>query len=599
MAKEKDLTGMKDSKLMKSLGVTEMKQTGGQVELFIDPSKLPKSRQKVVGAGLARAVSSTMTSNPFAPGMHDVASNGSAMTIQQKIKLANAWFDKDPLVGKTIELMKTIANEDFKNECSDPKIKKFYDDWGYRVDLEMVLGWIFLEYFRSGNVPVMREMVPVDKKGFGFPAPPYAGGGSEVETDKSGVFIKGEAAAKKDYSKKMIPGAYTVLNPLFVSVESINPYGDKLTLNLGKDQKFELTDPNEVKSIFVRNMPEELKQKALKEDTVALSQDKVKRILRMRQPYEPYGKIMMERAFDALYEKAKLREMDLAMVNSVINQIVKVTIGNDQYPATQAQLKRLADAFQNVGKSQVIFWNHTLNIEVIRPDTKVLNNDKYVRINDDIRDAFGLSPVLNNEGGGSANFATSYLSLKVFIANLKEARRDVLRWLRMEYEDIAKAMNFDTYPEPTFGQMSLTDEISEKQIIMQLVDRGIISYETAQSRLGYDPQIELQRRKEEKKYTDAGVLGIPKDPMLESPQGAMNKIIQKDDKKKVDGEDQKASQMEREKTKHVGRPNGIPNRQVKPKRTADQGRPSTPSGSYPKQRKIAKIKGQADETEVS
>ena len=52
----------------------------------------------------------------------------------------------------------------------------------------------------------------------------------------------------------MIPGAYTVINPLFVVVDTINPYGDSLSMNLDRNQKFELTDPNEeAKRLFLRH----------------------------------------------------------------------------------------------------------------------------------------------------------------------------------------------------------------------------------------------------------------------------------------------------------------------------------------------------------
>ena len=583
--KKSDLTGMKDSKLMKSIGVTEMKQNGGRVELMIDPSKLSPERRRNLGAGLAalsKASAGSMGSNPFAPNLSNHDSYATKMNIHQKMQLANAWYDKDPLVGKTIELMKTLACEDFKNECSDPKIKKFYDEWYDRVDMDMVLGWIFLEYFRTGNVPIMRELVPYNKKEFGFPeTPPYSTGGGELDS--------AEAAKKNDYSKKMIPGAYTVINPLFVVVDTINPYGDSLSMNLDRNQKFELTDPNEVHSIMVRRMPSDLKERAVKESRVPLSQDKVKRILRMRQPYEPYGKIIMERAFDALYLKAKMREMDLAMINSVISQVVKVTIGNDAYPATQAQLKKLAEAWQNVGKSQMIFWNHTLEVEIITPKQDILNQSKYSTVDNDIRDAFGLSAILTNNGASAqhANFATSYLSLKVFIANLKEARKDVLRWMRGEYEDIAKAMGFKEYPNPMFGQLTLTDETSEKQIIMQLVDRGIISYETAQSRLGYDSQVEIDRRTREKPLRDNGVLGIVGNPFQQpgggGGAGTKDKPVKTQTKQGQDPKEPRAGES----------PNGL-GKSPGPPKSGMEGRPQTPKGNYPKTRKTAKMKGQAE-----
>lgn len=548
---------------MQAMGVTKVEEKGNSVSLYIDPNKAPAAVRRNIAAGMSRmsANASTMWNDAQYPAFFEETRDPQNARPHEKIRMAMKYFHTDPLVGKIIELMKTFSNDGFRNEHHDPKVKKFYDDWCDAVDMELVLGWMFLEYFRSGNVVTYRELIPVTKnfKINRLSAAPYAT----------------EGEAKNKFTKKMIPGAYTVLNPMMVHVNQLNGYKDSLYVNY-EQLDIGSTGTQDAASFTVMGIPQDMVDMRKFKDGVPLDEKNVRRVLRMRQPYEPYGSVMMERAFNALYEKNKLRQMDMSMVNSVINQIIKVTIGNDQFPATPKMIKNVAEAFQNVGKSQIIFWNHTLTVEVIRPDTKVLNEEKYFRVDGDIRSAFGISEFLT--GGGSSkgiNFATSYLSMKAFTSNLMEARRDISRWLRQEYADIAEAMGFDSCPNPSFNPLSLTDEIAEKQAILQMLDRGVISYESAQSRLGYDPQIELERRLKEKPLVDDGVLGVPTIPPEVSP--TLNPSPQLT----------------------VGKPKKKQPKKTKPGGSQMDGRPPTGTGKKMPNRKTAKIKGQGGSLELT
>jgi hypothetical protein len=577
--KKETVDSVLKSKALAGLGVKEIKKEGGAVSLTLNTGEMSDEVKRNLANGYIRgydittAASNQMAAAPFeAPYFEGITSHFANLTIHDKIRLAMRYFRSEPLVGKIIELMKVFSIDGFRNEHPDPKIKQFYDDWAEAVNIEQVLGWMFLEYYRSGNVVTWRELVPYKKGG--------------IDLQNNSLYLS-TSAKKKEWTKKMIPGAYTILNPLTVSVDGVVGYRDSLYFMppMIDNEKISGNTTEDFYDIVLRHTPKEMQERAKIEGKVPLSQKNVRRVLRMRMPYEPYGSILMERAFASIHEKNKLRQMDLTMVNSVINQIIKVTVGNDTHPATPRQIKALADAFKNVGKSQTIFWNHTLNIEVIRPDTKVLNREKYERIDDDIRSAFGIPAILTGESGGRTNFATAYLSVKAFLANLMEGRRDVLDWLKGEYRDIAEVMGFDSFPEPRFNTLALTDEIAEKQVIMQMLDRGIISYTTAQSVLGYDPQVEQERRKVESKLYEKGEIG----PLAGSPYNQAGG--QAADNKQIDGKEAEASKTNRQSVdKKIDAPQN--------NKSGDSGRPTTAKGNYPQSRKTAKIKGQGSEGEV-
>lgn len=585
------------NKIFKSMGAISVRKEGNKAELLFDAAKMPKNVRDAIAPGFAASSASTsnISNNPFDATFFMQPYNYLKAAPHEKIRMAMQYFKVDPLVGKIIELMATFSKEGFKNECEDPKIKEWFDNWCDFVDIELMFKWIFLEYYRSGNVTTMRTLAPYNEDKFKLCAPEYAyGSNKEINLSKlqelTKEIYKANGAAKKTYSKKSIPVGYTVLNPLTVHVSNINGYKDDLFIR--ENEEVEVFENIGIYKLMLQELPKDLGEVAKKAGVIPLSDKNVRRILRMRQPYEPYGEVMMERAFNAIFEKNKLRQLDMSMVNSAINQIIKVTVGNDQYPATKRSMENVAKAFAGAGKGQAIFWNHTLEIEVIKPDTQVLNVQKYERVNEDIRNAFGISEILTGGGNSKTNFATAYLSLKAFITNLTEGRNDVVRWIVQEYKDIAQAMDFKTYPTPSFNPLSLTDEIAEKQLIMQALDRGIISYESAQSRLGYDPRIERDRREKEIPDVEAGVLGMIGSPyqqaVVDTPKET-KKEVSKSDKKKIDTTDEKVNQKNREKNKS-GSPQGVPNKGA-------DGRPNTPKGNYPKNRKVAKIKGQAEKIE--
>ena len=111
--------------------------------------------------------------------------------------------------------MRSLALAGFKNEDTDKKRKEFYDQWCSAVGFEEVLGWMFLEWFRSGNITTVRELVPVSSLKFLPSAPEYSTDGSITKED----YERAVAAKKIMYSKASVPGAYTVLNPLSVYVD--------------------------------------------------------------------------------------------------------------------------------------------------------------------------------------------------------------------------------------------------------------------------------------------------------------------------------------------------------------------------------------------
>lgn len=413
--------------------------------------------------------------------------SGRESDVKSKIRKTLFYWENEPIVYKCITLLAQLANDTFTISCEDKKVETALRKWWNDIKGNDFLNHFFLEYFRSCNVPILRTNVRyVPKNGF-----------------------------KKDGYEKRIPGGYTILNPLNISITDSSIPGVKQAL-LFVDKDFLSIVKNsgmmdQVRKVFPDEISSQIKPGV---GSIILPREIFSMVTKDKQPYEPWALPLVSHAFDALDYKRSLMEMDRSTTAGVRNRILKVTIGNDMFPVTDTkELQALANKFKNPSKNLTIFWNHTLNIEYIEPKLDSLNNDKYEPVLDDIRSVFGISKVLlGMEGDSNGNNA---LCLKGMIEILEQARTSFITWFHREINDVANTITNtkeDTV-SVAFGTLNLKDENDFFRVIMQMVDRQIISYETASETLGYYFPREVDRLEKEKKIRDEkGILVAQRAP---------------------------------------------------------------------------------------
>jgi hypothetical protein len=344
----------------------------------------------------------------------------------------------------------------------------------------------------------------------------------------------GEMAAKKSkWSKSYIPVSYTVLNPTLVRIE-----GNLLFNNF----RVSLTPPKELQDLLkkkqgdlsqeekdlIKNLPSDFKKAAEKGQAFPLPAENVGFVTYRKQPYERYARPRSLRLFESLDYKRNLKEADLSTLDGITNYILKVTIGNDTYPVTnQVELETIAQLFNTTSKSFDIVWNHTLEIEkIVSPEIEaVLGPGKYEQVNDDISAGLALSRAFI-DGSGDLNVAEAQLIVKGVQEEIEYARRQVTNWIYREYQVIAEAMGFDRFPKIRWDESVLKDTIMYMNMLSQLVDRRMLSYESALELLGFDYKNELTNMQSEMKLVEDGVFGIigspwqkAKQPVQGGPQG--------------------------------------------------------------------------------
>lgn len=438
-------------------------------------------------------------------------------------KRAIQYYYTEPIVGSSVNVLASLARKGFENDIDDENIKQFYDVWLFDVNFEEILEWIFLDFFKVGHVTTYKVLAKYEPRvSYLSPVP-----GQKLKTTKKTASV--ETAAKKSiWSKGHLPVAYTVLNPLLVNITG-NLLFDSVSTKITPPP--ELTalikkpsgEQTEEEKELLKALPSDLKTAAEKGGEYQLDSRLVGHITYRKQPYERYAKPKSTKVFDSIEYKKALRNADLSTLDGISNYILKITIGNDEYPVvSQEELEAVAQLFNTPSKSFDVVWNHTLQIEkIVSPEIdKILGKGKYEQVDDDLTTGLSMSRALI-DGGGGLNSAEVDLLTKGLMEEINYARRQVTRWIYREYQQIAEAMGFERFPKIRWDDGVLLDTILYLNTLAQLVDRRMLSYRTSLEALGFDYSTELHNMEEELPLVEDGTFGIIGSPWQKPAGGAV------------------------------------------------------------------------------
>lgn len=549
----------------------EVDESTGKSTFFMEPNKKslaflenPNVRGQVIPHQF-RERSSIITRDAIDRTRLDLVTNKDAYdeTPLNSFKRATRYYYTDPYVGTATNLLANLAFKGFENDIDDPNIKNFFDTWAFDVGFDQTLEWIFLDFFKIGQVttykviskyePRVSTISPIPGKSIKKNGTSKATGKSYLEKMQAkreleyNTFIENakaalreqgknitkvrlkeiETAAKKNiWSKGYLPVAYTVLNPLLVTIDGnllFNNASVKLTPppELKDLLKKKASDLSEEEKRLIKGLPSELKKAADKGGEYTLDPRLVGQITYRKQPYERYAKPRSARLFDNIEYKTALRQADLSTLDGITNYILKITIGNDEYPVVrQEELDAVAQLFNTPSKSFDVVWNHTLQVEkIVSPEiAEILGQEKYEQVNDDMSIGLAVSRAII-DGAGDTSASEVNLITKGLMEEINYARREITRWIYKEYQQIAEAVGFDRIPKVRWDESVLKDTILYMNTLAQLVDRRMLSYQTALEELGYDFPNESKNMKSEFKLVQDGIFGIVGSPWQQAKSG--------------------------------------------------------------------------------
>ena len=432
------------------------------------------------------------------------------------ILACQAVYRKIGMIRNIIDLMTDFAAEGLRLQHPIKTQERFFREWARRVDLTNRSHDYMKLLMRDANVivrrqnaliarPVIKEMSRADAS-----LNPIGLVDETLVTEKPEKITK----LKKKANRREIPWKYTFLSP--VIIEKIagelgrffgsDAIGMRIPVSLMNSIKAPKTN---TERDFVKQLPPEVVRAAKKSGgLVKLDMDKIHIDYYKKDDWEAWGTPFLFGVLEDVMFKEKMRLADMAALDGVINVIRLWKLGksDQQILPTPAAVDKLIDILQhNVGGGVMdLVWDDMIDLHVEYPPTdKILGPEKYVSVNGDIVRGIGIPDSL--VGGadlGTRNAQSAFVQLKTLVERLEYVRSRAIRWMESELRLVADAMGFKHIPAISFGIMSLRDEAAEKQLMIQLLDRGIISSEKVSEAFGTNFMIELERMKSEQEFRE-------------------------------------------------------------------------------------------------
>lgn len=434
------------------------------------------------------------------------------------------------VVKNIIDLMADFATEGIDIIHPDEEQNKFYKAWMSKINMPNRVEHIIRSYFKDGNVAIyaidgkitkgqvtklIRATIKNKKKA----------DARIKEIEDSLTEMEQISRAKDDplnvdikVKRNTIPVRYEIYNPMHL--KKIGPQGFKRVLFQVDDSIVKLVKKTGAKTPIEREILDKLPKSFIKEIKAAKKSKQVFVTLGLerndpnltmihykKDDSQDWADPIVFSILDDLKFKKTLRAADGQAARNIIDALTVIKIGDtaNGFAPSKKQFAKLASLLKTPTNTKTILWGDQISIETAYPPVdKILGNEKYEAVDNDILAGFGVSEVIVNGKGG--NYSSSFLSVRTLLERLETGRNEVKNWLLKEVRRIMKAFGWTVEPHIRFGHMSLRNEATEKALLLQLADRNIISSETVLQQFGENKDVEFERMKREKeKMDDAGM----------------------------------------------------------------------------------------------
>lgn len=218
-----------------------------------------------------------------------------------------------------------------------------------------------------------------------------------------------------------------------------------------------------------------------------------------REGYLRYGKPITTSTFEPVQHIQRLMDMETESIDSVIESLIIITLGDEKRPATPDQIRELKKHVKNLKSTSRLVGNHTLKADVIEKDLTVFDSGKFEVPMKMLLQSLGITPSIFT---GEGSYATASAGMKSIKKMIEDVRTEIEETLEQLFADVAEeaGINPDKNPSVTLGNIDLTEEKIQHEIIRHLYLDGIISAETYALAHGHSLENEMERVKKEEKY---------------------------------------------------------------------------------------------------
>jgi hypothetical protein len=322
--------------------------------------------------------------------------------------------------------------------------------------------------------------------------------------------------------KKRIPIKYSFLNPLAVSVKDPEQalYTGKFEYVLRAPSNFGNKIKNNSNYAINYNPSNTISGKE-----IPLSNDDISVYNYKKDDWKLWGRPLVAPILSDIAQYEQMKLADMSALDGAISNIRLWSLGhldgptNSIFPTTKS-INRLRDILaSNVGGGTMdLVWGPELKFQESATELyKWLGMEKYGPVLNAIYSGMGVPPTMTGMSEASGSFTNNFVSLKVLIDRLEYGRKMLTDFWENEIKIVSEAMGITGKSTILFDHMALHDEAAEKNLLIQLVDRGYMSIQTLQDRFKEDPEIETRRIQRETQDIEDG-LRPPKASPYHNPQ---------------------------------------------------------------------------------
>lgn len=410
--------------------------------------------------------------------------SGNSQDIEHEImRMCKHSYETVGVLRTIIDLMSDFGSDGVRLEHPDSAPQIFYDAWIKKVNLkdraERFLNWLF----KSGNVVIRRQYFEISK---GKSGPKTKLALRYIMYDPSTVHLIGGPKSVLSTAKQ-----YAIYLP--TSVVNTNNVVDPLT----QEKPAQTNVPSEVNKMqnkgLGRYVPIPIKETYVahykKDDT------------------DIWAKSFLYSVLSDIQYHSKIKMAKVSALDGVINVIRLWKIGDHKeklFPSPE-QFSKLSNILQmNTGGGAAdILWGSDIELQEFYPPI-----DRLANLEPDIKDVLigiGVSGVLLGVGDNAAG-GNPYIGLKNLIQKIQYGREVLTAWINYEIDEIQKEMGFNKRPFIRFNNENLSDERTYYNLLVQLLDRNVISDATVLERIKEIPEMEKARMFQETAMRDSGEL---------------------------------------------------------------------------------------------
>jgi len=265
-----------------------------------------------------------------------------------------------------------------------------------------------------------------------------------------------------------------------------------------------INNPKAINKVLINELPADI-VKAIKSGAsiIPLDPKKITAKYYKKDDWQSWADPMIYAILDDLILLEKMKLADLAALDGAISQVRLWKLGDlDKgiFPTNTAVNRLIEILLSNTGGGAFdLVWGPDLTIEEYKTNVHMfLGKKKYEPVMDSIYAGLGVPPTLTG-AATSSGFTNNYISLQTLIKRLEYGRGVIKSFWDQELELVRQAMGHKIAAKVVFDHNVLSDEAAMKALLIQLVDRDILSVDTIAERFGEDPEFEALKLQKENK----------------------------------------------------------------------------------------------------